>query len=532
VRWLANHSADVVAVAVPPDGCGVVSAAEDGTVHIFRLDYGAVTKTFCAHASVRRCVIRPDGTTVVALDAAGRVHVLANFVNAPGGRYTVWVDDNNYPLDSAQGYKRGDFDDCRSATEACERVVDDLLLGAATGISAEELLNGFKASGEDPWIRTDDKSCKFSAWKYAERRCREIAGDLWNDKDAKYPWADTRQFETTLSAAEIADRVRRLEEPRTYGGEGESGGVQFIIRMRDGTSLRLLRETKEGPVSATVVLPRHRVALTNSYRREMSDTVDAERRLDAVAGLLNGDLWDLPRSAEDIAGRLIEQALLERSSETLSLSSIWLTEVPRDIARLSSLVELWLDGNRLASLPREIGQLGHLTHLSVAANFLEKLPPEIGELTSLESLDLSANMLTEIPPEIGRLTNLRDLRLSKNRLEKLPKEIGKLSRLARLCIDRNRLTELPAEIGELTNLSILWMHHNRLSRLPPELGRLTNLKPSVMSRGRSGKALPVPTPPGLMVEGNPLVDPPAEIKGTAEIIAYLRGLLAGKADGT
>ena len=53
--------------------------------------------------------------------------------------------------------------------------------------------------------------------------------------------------------------------------------------------------------------------------------------------------------------------------------------------------------------------------------------------------------------------------------------------------------------------------------------RKTVGKPSVMSRGRSGKALPVPTPPGLMVEGNPLVDPPAEIKGTAGDYGLLTG---------
>jgi hypothetical protein len=89
--------------------------------------------------------------------------------------YTVYVDDNYHPMDQSERYKLGDFPDCASAVAACKKIVDEFLIGNSKD-TEKELVDAYKQFGEDPWIGSSDKNCIFSAWKYAEQRCHEIAG--------------------------------------------------------------------------------------------------------------------------------------------------------------------------------------------------------------------------------------------------------------------------------------------------------------------------------------------------------------------
>jgi hypothetical protein len=41
-------------------------------------------------------------------------------------------------------------------------------------MSFKELYEGYTGFGEDPFIRSDDKKCFFSAWTYAKKRCTEL----------------------------------------------------------------------------------------------------------------------------------------------------------------------------------------------------------------------------------------------------------------------------------------------------------------------------------------------------------------------
>ena len=89
--------------------------------------------------------------------------------------YTVFVDDNFHYMDTSERYKLGEFADCQSAVAACKDVVEDFLAHCDLHRSAEELFTYYKAFGEDPWISSEDKGCRFSAWNYAEKRCSELA---------------------------------------------------------------------------------------------------------------------------------------------------------------------------------------------------------------------------------------------------------------------------------------------------------------------------------------------------------------------
>ena len=80
---------------------------------------------------------------------------------------------------------------------------------------------------------------------------------------------------------------------------------------------------------------------------------------------------------------------------------------------------------------------------------LTALPPEIAQLTNLAALTLDGNQLTALPAEIGQLTNLRELGLDGNQLTALPPEIAQLTGLRVLRLDGNRFTALPREAADL-----------------------------------------------------------------------------------
>ncbi|HLK65009.1 MAG TPA: hypothetical protein VKU19_16315 [Bryobacteraceae bacterium] len=90
--------------------------------------------------------------------------------------YEVYVDDNFHYMDEDERYFLGAFTDCASAVRACKTIVDQFLLGEAPARTPSELLKHYKSFGEDPFIRSDDPNCRFSAWTYAETRSRELAG--------------------------------------------------------------------------------------------------------------------------------------------------------------------------------------------------------------------------------------------------------------------------------------------------------------------------------------------------------------------
>jgi len=142
----------------------------------------------------------------------------------------------------------------------------------------------------------------------------------------------------------------------------------------------------------------------------------------------------------------------------------------------NNITKLNLSYNELTELPKEIGKLSQLTYLNLSYNKLTELPKEIGNLTQLTQLYLHNNNLTELPKEICNLTQLTSLDLSHNKLTQLPKEICNLTQLTELYLYNNKLTHLPVEIGQLSQLTYLDLSNNNLTELPLEIINLTRLK--------------------------------------------------------
>ncbi|KAG0086223.1 hypothetical protein BGZ92_008310 [Podila epicladia] len=97
-------------------------------------------------------------------------------------------------------------------------------------------------------------------------------------------------------------------------------------------------------------------------------------------------------------------------------------------------------------------RLSHLVSLRLQGNRLTDLPHQIFRLPSLRELDVSQNLLMQISGLVGMLApTLEELFLQSNRLECLPQQLGLLKRLRLLDIADNRLGCIPVEVQRLVS---------------------------------------------------------------------------------
>jgi hypothetical protein len=90
-------------------------------------------------------------------------------------KYKIVVNDNYHYMDEGESYTHGEFETAEAALGAARALVDEDLRGAyRPGMTADELYDQYTSFGEDPFIVSEDQSCRFSAWTYAEERCREM----------------------------------------------------------------------------------------------------------------------------------------------------------------------------------------------------------------------------------------------------------------------------------------------------------------------------------------------------------------------
>jgi len=76
IRTLEGHAARVSAVALIADGRRAVSASDDQTLKVWDIENGSEICSFTGDSSITSCAVSPDGLTIVAGEASGRVHFL------------------------------------------------------------------------------------------------------------------------------------------------------------------------------------------------------------------------------------------------------------------------------------------------------------------------------------------------------------------------------------------------------------------------------------------------------------------------
>lgn len=76
IRTLEGHTDWVEAVAVTPDGKHAISGSMDETLRVWNIKTGQTIDSFSGEGLLHACAISPDGVTIVAGEASGRVYFL------------------------------------------------------------------------------------------------------------------------------------------------------------------------------------------------------------------------------------------------------------------------------------------------------------------------------------------------------------------------------------------------------------------------------------------------------------------------
>ncbi len=160
----------------------------------------------------------------------------------------------------------------------------------------------------------------------------------------------------------------------------------------------------------------------------------------------------------------------------LDLSFRGIAKIPREIGCcLKNLSELNLSNNRLTDLPKELAKISKLKLLNLGYNLFNAIPETIFQLHQLETLNMEANLIRVIPSAIGNLTNLTDLNLFANQIAVFPTEICSLKSMLRINMALNLLSKLPDEFANLINIVELELWLNKFELIPKVVSSLPNL---------------------------------------------------------
>jgi hypothetical protein len=180
---------------------------------------------------------------------------------------------------------------------------------------------------------------------------------------------------------------------------------------------------------------------------------------------LSGEIDELPPEI----GNLTEL-------DDLSISSMSLRTLPKELGKCTKLTALRAYSNKLTGLPPELGALANLKKAVLWSNELAALPDTIDGWVALTELELQRNKLRRLPDAITRLANLEELDLEHNELAELPAHWSGMARLRKLELGANKLTAFPRGVLELPALRELFLKRNQISALPDDLGRMNTLE--------------------------------------------------------
>merc|ERR1711892_8280 len=208
--------------------------------------------------------------------------------------------------------------------------------------------------------------------------------------------------------------------------------------------------------------------LDEKARHELKKTIQQSRQ----SGVSVLDLSD--RNIFSLCSQIAD---LSETLKVLHLQKNKIQSLPSELGCLRLLELLMLSENSLLSLPDSLANLQRLKRLDLRHNKMEgTLPPVIYQLHSIVQLFLNYNKLTTIPDEIGELTSLSSLTLANNHIVAIPDTLTKCSQLTQFDIAHNSLAALPSDLGDLKGLKKLSVKYNQLSELPVSLARCGSIE--------------------------------------------------------
>eukprot|EP00873_Tetraselmis_striata_P013371 jgi/Tetstr1/433635/TSEL_000006.t1 len=163
--------------------------------------------------------------------------------------------------------------------------------------------------------------------------------------------------------------------------------------------------------------------------------------------------------------------------KVLDVTGNALVALPEELAGVGSLVRLLAGGNALAALPEGLGaQQPALAEVAAPGNAISALPAGLARAGALVRLALAGNKIAELGgPALAGMTALTELDLRGNALQVLDDAVGSLRALRVLEVRENRLATLPPALGRCGALVELHAGHNALAALPPALADCASL---------------------------------------------------------
>ena len=191
------------------------------------------------------------------------------------------------------------------------------------------------------------------------------------------------------------------------------------------------------------------------------------------------------KTPEEVASERIDY-VIQTGSTVLSLSNLYLTQVPHEVFLLNAITQLDLSHNNLEFLPAEIGELQNLNSLDISFNYLRTLPQEITKLSDLNELRAHNNPFGIIPDFVFSLSNLERLKLKGCSLSAVSQLIINLKKIIFLDLSNNWLVSFPKEIQQLRLLRILDLRENSID-IPPEILIQLNSPEAILNLYSSGQ---------------------------------------------
>ena len=158
-------------------------------------------------------------------------------------------------------------------------------------------------------------------------------------------------------------------------------------------------------------------------------------------------------STDSASEKLITDPIVEKA---IRRSLYWRTGELTKVD-LEKVTKLHLPGrNELTEVPKDLEKLTQLTHLELYSNQLTDVKG-LEKLTQLETLSLSSNQLTDVT-DLEKLTQLKRLSLERLQLTSV-KGLEKLTKLTHLALAYNKLTDVKG-LENLTQLKALRLTFN------------------------------------------------------------------------